>query len=917
MARATQTFFIPESIRRLRLSNLPLSSELAAILHRLRVSSLGDLSGTSLRDFQSVSENGTVLFLETGRLIERARRGDFAIPPFRNAKLNPVVSQHRPRAKLVQMQRRHTPDNAVSEWPTDEAIFIPVEARGKRLATFPVSARLQHIFEFKHFSLFGDLHGLSFSEIRGYRNCGKKTIQELRDLVRAIQHTDQAAIADGRTGVVVHEAPPPVAEGAIFVPKKLHELNVVDLPLSVRLEGVLQQRGVRRLGDVHGVSIHDLRGIKNCGRKTISELVRLIERAAAGEFSAAPDVAWNPVELVRALDALVADLPDRDEEILILRLGGRSEEVPTLEEVGAKFRLTRERVRQVVHRSLERIGRQGGPRLRSQLEHVEKICCEKVLPLTPALLTQWLEGSPAAGNFNPVFYVRLQAELRPTIPAWPEGQDASGSRTECSEEIESALEAALRETFQAVPLPQALAQVRASRGLGNVEATGFLATLRHSRRFKVKFPQPDAPVVRLARRSALDVSRAVLQASDAPLTPEEILIRAHALVGPDAASWNPRTLGNALVEEKGFYLLGPRSYGLRQHFRLPDAAWQEARAGVYKLLKRLNRPASTSDILAEADGDWCHHSNKYELAYVLRGDERFIDLGRLLFGLAEWGVEERKYVKDLVPEILARCGRPLTVNQILAQLQQLRSVAPTSLSNIVRGIADVRDYGFGYFGLRSWGDSARHAVVASAEFVGLVIRRSEPPIRFARMCEILEIPPKGELADKLWQTCAALPDVLRIPDEYSPSTRLIHRSCRLERALVATAREVNRPLPLYEFQWELNERFGPLFASKSLDELRRALEQCPLFLRNAADEFILDVHLDQLGLDGDAIRRACAEILSESKEIVGCEDLLERLEADGKVWEELSPDILASLLRDDLTFQEVGRDRFRVKTCKH
>ena len=90
-----------------------------------------------------------------------------------------------------------------------------------------------------------------------------------------------------------------------------------------------------------------------------------------------------------------------------------------------------------------------------------------------------------------------------------------------------------------------------------------------------------------------------------------------------------------------------------------------------------------------------------------------------------------------------------------------------------------------------------------------------------------------------------------------------------------------------------------------------------MFLRNAANDFILDIHLDRLGLDADAIRRACAEILSESREIIGCEDLLERLEADGKSWEELSPDILASLLRDDGMFQEVGRDRFRVKPCKH
>jgi hypothetical protein len=89
-----------------------------------------------------------------------------------------------------------------------------------------------------------------------------------------------------------------------------------------------------------------------------------------------------------------------------------------------------------------------------------------------------------------------------------------------------------------------------------------------------------------------------------------------------------------------------------------------------------------------------------------------------------------------------------------------------------------------------------------------------------------------------------------------------------------------------------------------------------MFLRNAYDEFILDIHLEQLGLDAAAIRAACYELLSQTNEIVGCEDLLERLEEDGKSWEDLSADILASLLRDDATFQEVGHDRFRLKICK-
>jgi hypothetical protein len=123
-------------------------------------------------------------------------------------------------------------------------------------------------------------------------------------------------------------------------------------------------------------------------------------------------------------------------------------------------------------------------------------------------------------------------------------------------------------------------------------------------------------------------------------------------------------------------------------------------------------------------------------------------------------------------------------------------------------------------------------------------------------------------------------------------------------------------LPLYELNWELNDRFGALFTTKSLDDLRRCLEQSPMFLLNANNEYILDVHLEQLGLDCDAIRAACYELLSQTNEIVGCEDLLERLESDGKSWEDLSSDILASILREDATFQEIGSDRFRVQICK-
>jgi hypothetical protein len=372
----------------------------------------------------------------------------------------------------------------------DRLIFIPPDARAEPLARFPASARLRHVFEFRNFQLAADLHGVTFPELRRYRNCGRKTIDELRALVRTIQRLHQPAD--------VQETPASVAGEAFNIPPNARDLELADLPLSLRLEGVLRQKGACRLGDLHGVSIADILRIRNCGGYTIAELEHLIARAAAGEFVADADLASNPAESVRFLDALIDALPDRNEEILLLRLGGKRNEIPALHEVGARFALTRGRVSQIVFECVDEIRKHGSRRLWIGLERIERFCCENVCPLTPVLLEQWLGKQSVTEHFMPAFYVRLLGRLKPAIPAWPEGQDAFATKGR-GDEIESALEAALRDSSRALPLPRALRQVRARGSLHNIETAEFLAALKQSRRLKVEFPQPERPVVRLHR----------------------------------------------------------------------------------------------------------------------------------------------------------------------------------------------------------------------------------------------------------------------------------------------------------------------------------------------------------------------------------------------------------------------------------
>jgi hypothetical protein len=459
--------------------------------------------------------------------------------------------------------------------------------------------------------------------------------------------------------------------------------------------------------------------------------------------------------------------------------------------------------------------------------------------------------------------------------------------------------------------------VRAAPKLKKISTNEFLDALRQTKYLRVQFPQPDRPEVSLKSLRLRNVAKTILETSEQPLTPEDILAKAQAQFGAGLIPWTPIYAGNRLTPEDGFYLLGPRSYGLRRHFSLAESTWRSIRQDCLRLLKTENHPVSSSEIVSGALFPWAPATNSYELAQVLREDKRFIDLGKFLIALAEWGVEERAFIKDLIPKVLAEIARPATAAEVYDKLKRLRSLSPSSISQQIRGTPRVQDYGFGHFGLKTWGDRAKAQLASSTAFVEQVVRRADPPLRFARLLEILGVPVESKTAQLLWPSIANSTEILQVPATQGPETVLVHKDCSLERALAGIAIEQNCAMPSYEIQWHLNDRFGTMFTDRPLSEITRCLEQSRLFVRTTNGGFILDTHLEQLGLDEDAIRSACHTLLSHSNEMVACEDLIERLQVDGKSWEELSPAVLASFLRSDDQFEEVGHNRFRIRPCKH
>jgi hypothetical protein len=561
--------------------------------------------------------------------------------------------------------------------------------------------------------------------------------------------------------------------GRVFIPRYARDFGLRDLPISARLASALESRGIRRLSDLQGRELAEFQHMANCGKRTLGELANLIERINAGEFQSATGgfSAATVSELLQMMDEGFRRLPARAREVLLLRLGADSRGIRTLEEIGQKFNLTRERVRQITERSLDQLRKTAGPKMNHLLSQVATRCIRKVCPLTPALLEKWLGGNSGPYELDFATYVRLLGELDSTISAWPSGKESTrplGQDVEMAQMTEEILRAG-EHTMQ---LGDVFARVSDRSGKRKPSVTDFLRMLKHARGFTVEFNVPERPTVRLRRLDIGHVAQAILLQSPCLLTTEEILSKARKQFGPEFAHWNARTLGNFFIGNEAIFLLGPRRYGLRQHFRIPAKLSTKVRNDVHVLLKREQRPLSASDIIGSYQFGWSGRANKYELAHILREDDRFVDLGRLLFGLAAWGLEERAFVKDLIEQILSENGRPMTSNELFQQVYRRRSISPHVVSRELQVQPGFQDYGFGFYGLKSWGDAARDTLATQALFVETAVRLSQGPLTFGRLCELLSVPSTGGIADKLWQTCCSVPSISRNPDQQSVTSRL-------------------------------------------------------------------------------------------------------------------------------------------------
>lgn len=737
--------FIPTEHHDITWSDLDVSIRLGNVLRRLNVHKLGDLHQKNILEIKNIKNCGQKTVDELLEIIEKLSGGIENIAVAKNSIIN-------------RENEKFTVPEIIADFSIDE---------------IKLSVRLKNILTELNVISLGDLVNFSIREIKNTENCGKKTVYELIELKDKLQDDDwaQEFVEEIRTRPIDEKS-------KIVVSTEVKDISPDCLALSNRLAKILKNLEIYTLGVLENFSIREINKTKNFGRKTREELKQLVTRIQQAEKP--EDLIETKIEelpseldlngLLAFTNKFVGELPEREREIFISRFGGGADEkIPTLEELGENFSVTRERVRQIESKNIKLLQNRLNGISENALEKIKLASESAICPLNIRFLTYLTDNDYDLFIYPPNFYLYLIKKLAPEITVFLENQDLPnivGNTAKLSKKIKSLLD----EEVHFLMLAEVFERLHGCQNIADLTLNDFFEAIQGKNFIIENGDTPDVLLISTDKDklTMTEMAWQILNNSDIPLLPEKIIEEAKALFGANTETPSKHSLANLPSYDCRFYLLDKRTIGLRQHFRLPEEKWAEVLNDFQQVLIDNQKPISTTDVVKNNLFEWTHETTPAELTEILREDSRFKDLGRFLFALTEWEIKEREPIKELVIRVLQETDEALIATEIGKRIQKYRSVSVTSMPTVLRNLAEIRSFEFGYYGLKTKGDY--HAFFASDRKFLKRLVKTYSPIKFGDLCEKLGIDDNKKLVESMWHILRAIPEMRIEPAHLSPET---------------------------------------------------------------------------------------------------------------------------------------------------
>ncbi|WP_086774973.1 sigma factor-like helix-turn-helix DNA-binding protein [Vibrio coralliirubri] len=488
-----------------------------------------------------------------------------------------------------------------------------------------------------------------------------------------------------------------------ILPESLRQVDLSVLGLTVRLMNVFNLQSIRCLADLDGISLSTMMSWPNFGRKSAKDLCEIIssnfdtlmERVSVVplEITEAKEVDCeqpseqeesdligmiSQISLKNHFEKALSQLKERDREVIELRTGCNGK-VMTLEEVGQRLNVTRERVRQLQKKYVTKI---------MEREYwddciaikIGQLLIDRESPLYLEMLE--LEDSWFAGfmgnyaNLTAIIELFSEAEIRiikvngANIVTrirqddWDKGLIQFRKSLKDKAEEGGWTRSDINMTFKAF-----LAET-GSEELLTLLWDQFSSTLQFSSELN------DAKLIGFGRSAEAAVS-AVLTQAEKPLHYSEIAERAAVILGRPV---NERLAHNA-VPRLGGKLFGRGVYGLSHFNPISERMCQNLRLVVSKIIYDgpIMKQWHCGEIITQLKSQFPglpSELDHYILNMILEDEDNLTYLNRMVWARSDsnQSKDDRVDMADAFTKILEDSGGPLKGSEIKVRLQEIRGV---------------------------------------------------------------------------------------------------------------------------------------------------------------------------------------------------------------------------------------------------
>jgi|GEM_PF-5952023 len=228
-----------------------------------------------------------------------------------------------------------------------------------------------------------DLKNLNIRTLLSFRNCGKKTANEIIDHLKKFFGSNNFGEIFTESSIIVPTkgtfSIPPNKSNTSTLPlfssvetekisaEDMHtgfnaNVKLKDLVISVRTRNILENLSIETLGQLMFTKGSYLLDQKNFGVKSLKEVKNLVSSICLNSLNKSEKYLCSSetIDFSSYSSMITSFLNDcienhRNKQIVLQRLCFKSGKVPTLEELGKQFNLTRERVRQLLKRETENL----------------------------------------------------------------------------------------------------------------------------------------------------------------------------------------------------------------------------------------------------------------------------------------------------------------------------------------------------------------------------------------------------------------------------------------------------------------------------------------------------------------------------------------------------------------------------------